>query len=592
MTDTCIPQDGDNICQVIDASTTILLDTGANEAKKLAYDAIKAALSDEEYIAEFAPAVASASFLESRRDAFVVTPPSNGNDDSSGTSTATTIAIASASVAFVLVSIFAYGIFRRMPVNRIKGLATPTGKGSPGHIGIKPAGNYYEGLDDEQPSLFHLDINSESPSNTWSVSDITSEGSIRSGLSRGTSNLERIDEETLDEIELYEDEEEDEDTGPAPKPVSPDSTSHFIAIFDAVDRRNTSQDNGPHDTMESMEMSREDKSDDEVVCAMVPVSMSSEEAQRMLDDFLFPFSQGHDDVEAPAKTEKESQEKPVQEAATKSERGTDEEPEEVRQDKEVEELLEESAQDDSSNNLKVVDEEDEEIDAASTDEDSSSEDIEDSSVTNEEDVFHKIRTATVEDTNVESKVEDFATLTVPEQEENIASCDNTESVKPPQNPTTEDSAIAVREETATEESPNTGDNQDNKGARVDSPVGFITDAEGAIVNETLVDDTFETNQAETPSSICHAGKDEEKKTIDGTQSTIDRVVSLEEPIGLAVHDSSFDDSLALSTYTTESDEEVSVSSFLAKFLAELSTDRICASQCEPPCQRKDESTKE
>lgn len=610
--ESCTPDDTDNLCHVIDGSTTILLDTGANAAKELAYDAIKAALADVEYIADFAPAVASASFLEQDRDSFVVSPPPTGNDGSSGTSVTTTVSIAAASVAFVLVSIFAYGMIRRVPMGRIKGLSSPIGKGSPGHIGIKPAGNYYENLNDEQPSLFHLDIDSESPSHTWSVSDITSEGSIRSGLSRGTSTLERIDEETLDEIELYED-VEDENSEPEPAPKrSPESISHSIANFDAVDHRNTSEDKGPHGVMEFMDTSFEELSDDEATCTIVPAAMSSEEAKHMLDSFLLPFTQGVDDVEAVDSAD-ESQDASVVDAEVEKENS--------------EEILaaKESAVADSTVQLKATEEtqipitkkhnEDKnrrilevsnDVDKdfhADNKEEETAQDLEDSSVSNEKDAFASIRTATAGDMKVESKVEDTDTPTAPEEVLVVPySC--TKAFEPPladdetKKATVDDFVTPPRDEAATAvASSMASDNQEKEHEPVASPdKTSTTNTKDTVASETNNGETAEEckdkgNAQDTDAETVW--EKDTKETIDGNQSTIDRIVSLEEPIGLAVHEASCDvDSLALSTYTTESDEEVSVGSFLAKFLAELSTSRMCATECQPPCQSKDDSTKE
>lgn len=608
-TESCTPKDNDNLCHVVNGSTTILLDTGVTTTKELAYDAIKTALNDAEYIGDFAPAVASASLLEKGRDSFVVSPPSTGNDGSSGTSITTTVSIASASVAFVLVSIFLYGMFRRMPMSRIKGLSSPIGKGSPGHIGIKPAGNYYEGLDDEHPSLFHLDIEGDAPSHTWSVSDITSEGSIRSGLSRGTSTLERIDEETLDEIELYEDEEDDENTEPDLAPRrSPDSISHFIATFDAVDRRNTSDDNGPHHVMESMDMSREDLSGDEAVCTIVPVGMSSEEAQHMLDTFLFPLSQAVDDVEVVSSSDKPQKDGSVDEDVAK------EHSEEVTSAKESavpdstlkctdeteRALTVENTEAKDRENLKVSNEVDRDLYGNAEEE--NARDLEDSSVSNEEDAFASIRTATAGKMKVERDVEDNDTPAAPEEAIGVT-CAKAEAFKPPLAVESKGGAVngfatSPREVTATAVASSTAsDNPGKQDAPVVSPDRTcITNTKETVASEPNNADTNEACRDKENAQDGDAETDEEKdtkETIDGNQSTIDRVVSLEEPIGLAVHETLFEvDSLALSTYSTESDEEVSVSSFLAKFLAGLSTDGMGATECQPPGHSKDDRTKE
>mmetsp|Transcript_6675 Transcript_6675/g.12211 ORF Transcript_6675/g.12211 Transcript_6675/m.12211 type:complete len:500 (-) Transcript_6675:1266-2765(-) len=499
-------------------------------------------------------------------------------------------------------------MFRRMPMSRIKGLSSPIGKGSPGHIGIKPAGNYYEGLDDEHPSLFHLDIEGESPSHTWSVSDITSEGSIRSGLSRGTSTLERIDEETLDEIELYEDEEDDENTEPDLAPRrSPDSISHFIATFDAVDRRNTSDDNGPHHVMEPMDTSREDLSGDEAVCTIVPVGMSSEEAQHMLDTFLFPLSQAVDDVEVVYSSDK-PQDGSVDEdvAEEHSEKVTSAKESAVPDctlectDETERALTVENTEAKDRANLKVSNEVDRDLYGDAEKE--NARDLEDSSVSNEEDAFASIRTATAGKMKVERDVEDNDTPAAPEEAIGVT-CAKAESFKPPLAVESNGAAVngfvtSPREVTGTAVASSTAsDNQGKQDAPVVSPDRTcITNTKETIASEPNNADTNEACREKENTQDGDAETDEEKdtkETIDGNQSTIDRVVRLEEPIGLAVHETLFEvDSLALSTYSTESDEEVSVSSFLAKFLAGLSTDGMCATECKPPGHSKDDRTKE
>jgi len=638
--ETCIPWDNDHVCHVIDGSTTILLDTGATNAKNLAYDAIKAALANEEFLTDYAPAVATASFLEIGRDSFVVSPPSSRTDSSTEIqSTTITIIIAASSVSFVVASIFAYGIFRRHPMGHLKGLSSPNGKASPGHIGIKP-GSYYD-LDAEQPSLFHLDINDDSPSNTWSVSDITSEGSIRSGLSRATSTLEKIDEETLDEIEMFEDEELDEDSD-LPFQRSPESVSHFIADFDAVGYQYTSQDNGHMDAMESMELSREEYSEDEAEYTMVPVTMSIEEAQSMLDDFLLPFSHSPDDVEFLANAEDHPQETSTiitDDAAESGEEeeetsageettelgsttnaylggkgefeeqrvGVEEEMPIILSTEDVAEAGEEESQetpaavektedhDATTCNLNGEDEVEEQSGGVVAHDDDS-EDL-DCSPTPSEDLVAASRTATAVNGKLESKVEDIDTPSVPRQEF-TASCDGTKSAK--ESEAKDDDATAEASEAPCEElvddEASTATATSKEEATVVSPVSSInvkenvaSETEGTPVEASA---TNIADHAATTPQVCEAVSDKHNATTektDGAQNAIERVVSLDEPIGLAVGDISLDDSLALSTDTTESDEEVSLSGWLTKFLYEMSGDKGCATKCESPCQSEEQS---
>lgn len=638
--DSCVPLDNNHSCHVINGYTVILLDTGVTTAKELAYDAIKAALADEEFISEFAPAVAAASFLESGRDSFVVSSPSSpATDELQGPPMATTIAIAAASVAFVVMSLFAYGILRRRPLNLPKGLSSPIGSG---HIGIKP-GTYYEGLEDEQPSLFHLDINNDSPSNTWSVSDITSEGSIRSTLSRGTSTLEKIDEETLDEIEMYEAEEEtDADTDRTAPRRSPESISHSISNFDAVDRRNTSQDNGPHDAMESMDLSREDYSDEELECTMVPVHMTPEEAQSMLDEFLLPFSQSPDEedsfntaeggptnvlpiteealeVEEPKQdkipdfrdaaevAESEFQDAPVAdkgcvevEETTRSEGDEDLEGKCVDTDKEgVSEdpviAEEETSEGASMVNLTVKDEVEGKCvlgDDVEEEEDSS-EGPHCSPAGNEDMPTSDNETVTAEDAKLESsKVEEVVAPMMP-AEDISTSCDVSESSKQSAtNATKNDSGKESDDSTST-------DSKGNEDAAAVSPDDSVSNAKEPINTETNT--TSDASESNDPSqAVATQGCDTEngvetvtKETIDGDQEALERVASVEEPIGLSVHDISFDDSLALSTYTTESDEQVSLNGWIATFLTQLTSNEMCASECQTyPCQSEEKHAEE
>ena len=628
--ETCDPVDADNSCHVINGYTIIFLDTGATTAKELAYNAIKAALLDEEYLAEYAPAVASAEFLQSGRDSFVVSPPSLKTNDSTSQSTVTTITIATSSVAFMIVAIFAYGIFRRHPINRSKGLATPSGKASPGHIGIKP-GNYYEGLDDEQPSLFHLDINSESPSNTWSVSDITSEGSIRSGLSRATSTLEKIDEETLDEIELFEDEENDEDTDPAPK-RSPEIISHFIADFDAVGYHNPGEDGVPED-MESTDESTEECSEEGATCTMIPVGLSTEEAQKMLDDFLLPLSQSQNDVELLARAEQEPQ-KPSSAAEDDPSSAAEDDckarEEELRETIDVDEVTgapivevpretQGSNESDKHKNPVVEEPNEDPVSRESTESDvvetlivyrdeneveeksvgvvDKAEDKEEASecpecspTPTDRDTEVSGGTATAEDTMMEGKVEEGGNLTFPEKN---ASCVVTEINN--QDCRSEASG-SPREESDDDEASSASANKENKeltAASTDTNASVPCAAPETTGKHELAEAT-QTDHA-VAAQGCTSRSENERGTKDTSgdeTNTLRRVTSHEGLNGLAVGDISDDDSLALSTDTTEPGEEVSLNGWLTKFLSDMSADKICATQCQTPYQGEEQNAEE
>jgi hypothetical protein len=360
--------------------------------------------------------------------------------------------------------------------------------------------------------------------------------------------------------------------------------------------------------MESMDMSREDLSGDEAVCTIVPVGMSSKEAQHMLDTFLFPLSQAVDDVEVVHSSDKPQKDGSVDEDVAK------EHSEEVTSAKESavpdstlkctdeteRALTVENTEAKDRENLKVSNEVDRDLYGNAEEE--NARDLEDSSVSNEEDAFASIRTATAGKMKVERDVEDNDTPAAPEEAIGVT-CAKAEAFKPPLAVESKGGAVngfatSPREVTATASASSmASDNPGKQDAPVVSPDRTcITNTKETVASEPNNADTNEACRDKENAQDGDAETDEEKntkETIDGNQSTIDRVVSLEEPIGLAVHETLFEvDSLALSTYSTESYEEVSVSSFLAKFLAGLSTDGMGANECQPPGHSKDDRTKE
>lgn len=180
----------------------IYVETEASAVRTSAYDAIKRALSDPSYLRRFAPDVISAAFVRHIRDTLIVFP---SEPEGSGTSKspATTVAIAAAVISFVLLSIFAFGMFRRHKTRR-EGPPMRNHGMSPATLGIKRV-NYFEKLegDDLDSILFHVAYDAEDPSFTGSVSDITSDASsIKSSISRPNSPLERIEEESNEEVGL------------------------------------------------------------------------------------------------------------------------------------------------------------------------------------------------------------------------------------------------------------------------------------------------------------------------------------------------------------------------------------------------------
>jgi hypothetical protein len=268
---------------VITGYTTILLDSNVSGAKALAYDAIVTGLADQAFLNKFAPNVASASFSKIVLDTFAIIPSSPKADGSQRQTATSAVAVAVASTTFLLVSIFAFGIVRRRTQHQAEQELVSTPMAKPPHLGIKRA-SYHDG--DLGPTLFRLSINtSDTPSTTWSVSDLTSEGSTRSGYSRTTSTLEIIEEETLEDVDDPHSDDLNEqihEYGPSPQHSQPSrgSGSRCIDTFDAVDRRNTSEDNGPNKSLVSVitqSFSQEDN-EDQTVHPMPPKATAAEEA--------------------------------------------------------------------------------------------------------------------------------------------------------------------------------------------------------------------------------------------------------------------------------------------------------------------------
>ena len=181
--------------------------------------------------------------------------------------------------------------------------ATPK---SPGHIGIKQAEYSEEKPNDK--ALFQLAINEKAPSTTWSISDITSEGSTRSSLSRGTSKLDIIEEEPYEEIILSSsittetaaeaklfspNGSELVDYGPPQRTLSHGEQSgktDRIETFDAV---------GSAPAMMSvmdMSLSLEERAD-------LSETITTLEAERMLDELLVAMEHGSEELDKHLATE-------------------------------------------------------------------------------------------------------------------------------------------------------------------------------------------------------------------------------------------------------------------------------------------------
>ena len=156
----------------------------------------------------FAPNVISAQFLRAKGETLVMLYPGNeGVNQGGSASPAAKVAIASSSVAFFLVTVFIYGIYRRQnrkrhPQQQILSRRNPNRTKSPPFCNPTSKKNwqYFARLEDDNGDSSVVVSNiydvKDEPSITWSVSDITSEsGSVRSIISRGTSRLESIAEE-------------------------------------------------------------------------------------------------------------------------------------------------------------------------------------------------------------------------------------------------------------------------------------------------------------------------------------------------------------------------------------------------------------
>jgi hypothetical protein len=237
-----------NGCIVVKGQTSILLDNDSSLIRTKAYEAIENGLVDPEFLEGYTDSVVRTAFLSRGKAVLVEAGQSvdQSGDESTHISPITaTIAAAAASVSFVVASVFCYGFMRRdgrnhpEPSVRHKGRSLKTGartvvsdslggrarrhfvrledlSASPASYmtaSLSPMSPDYEYKYDEEELQAYED--NYNPTIAWSVSDITSDSaSLRSGVSRTPSMLERIEEEEDEDREKESDNEDHQDVKP------------------------------------------------------------------------------------------------------------------------------------------------------------------------------------------------------------------------------------------------------------------------------------------------------------------------------------------------------------------------------------------
>jgi hypothetical protein len=232
--------DSNNGCIVVRGKTAILLDDDSAFVRTVAYQAIENGLVDaNSLLVGYTDAVVRTEFL-SKGKALLLEAGQEGIEDahegdSSHMSPITaTIAAAAASVSFVVASIFCYGFMRKdgrqhpEPSVRHKAYSrkSTTRTIVSDSLGLRPRRHFVR-LEDlsgshtslvtatmtpstvdyayayPEPEEYAVNEENYSPSVTWSVSDVTwsDSASVRSGISRTPSMLERIEEEEEDQDE-------------------------------------------------------------------------------------------------------------------------------------------------------------------------------------------------------------------------------------------------------------------------------------------------------------------------------------------------------------------------------------------------------
>lgn len=227
----CVPtvDPRNNICQVVTGATSLMVFDDSTFVRMEAAQAIANGLKNDAFFDAFANFVVRTEYRGPISEVVVYTPNGSEPDDSDSTFSpiTTTVAIAAASLSFLVATIFCYGMVRKSELrrhpepsvrhrSRSRKLVTRTIiSGSRGGLS-GPKRNFVrlEDLAASPKAFVSGGLASEedySPTVTWSISDITSDSaSIRSGISRTTSMLERIEEENEEE-EDYDEYEDDYD---------------------------------------------------------------------------------------------------------------------------------------------------------------------------------------------------------------------------------------------------------------------------------------------------------------------------------------------------------------------------------------------
>lgn len=180
-------------CRLVRGVTSILLDSGAGDAESVAYNTIERVLDDTLFLNQFTiPDLLSAEFVRPIQENLILLIADT--QDNTSSNSAAKIAIATAAVSCLLTCVFLYGMHRARKRSRDR-TQTPV-KARVAHLQAKRRHYFQELEQDEQlaPGWMLADpLQLPAPSITWSVSDLTSDGSesILSSMSR----LERIDEE-------------------------------------------------------------------------------------------------------------------------------------------------------------------------------------------------------------------------------------------------------------------------------------------------------------------------------------------------------------------------------------------------------------
>lgn len=257
-TGTCDPIVPSNTCIVVNGETAVLLDenSDATFVRNRVYIGIVHGLGDPAFLNGFTNSVVSAALLLEGHASLVENSDhyhekmDGSNEASYRSGVTTTVAVAAASVTIAVASIFCYGFIRRPnshdPIVRHRSRSlrklSPRTIVSGSQFGAPTRRNHFVRLEDlstsptsfvttsisphsysnayikedvqdclseysEEEYYHEVDFN---PAVNWSISDITTDSaSLRSGVSRTPSMLERIDEEIEDQEEHVADGDDD-----------------------------------------------------------------------------------------------------------------------------------------------------------------------------------------------------------------------------------------------------------------------------------------------------------------------------------------------------------------------------------------------